>query len=133
MKNSNALGIWAEQQAATHLIMAGFQILASNYCCRYGELDLIAVKQDTVIFVEVKARASDRFGCAAESVIDAKQRKLIRTAMYFLQQHEFYQQFSCRFDVICIQVHQQIAKMLQQDFSQLTYDLDWIEGAFTLD
>ncbi|ENV46556.1 endonuclease [Acinetobacter brisouii CIP 110357] len=133
MKNSNAFGIWAEQLAQHYLQQQGFTLLAQCYCCRYGEIDLIMVNAEQLIFVEVKARASTTFGKASESISFNKQRKVIRTAEIFLLQHPAYQNFACRFDVICIQVQQQIAKMLQQDFSQLTYDLDWIEAAFTLD
>ncbi|MHA3048243.1 MULTISPECIES: YraN family protein [unclassified Acinetobacter] len=133
MKNSNAFGIWAEQLAQHYLQQQGFTLLVQGYCCRYGEIDLIMVNAEQLIFVEVKARASTVFGAANESIALTKQRKIIRTAEHFLQCHLDYQNFACRFDVICIQVQQQIAKMLQQDFSQLTYDLDWIEAAFTLD
>ena len=133
MKNSNAFGIWAEQLAQRYLQQQGFTLLVQGYCCRYGEIDLIMVNAEQLIFVEVKARASTTFGEASESISFYKQRKVIRTAEYFLLEHAEYQDFSCRFDVICIQAQQQIAKMLQQDFSQLTYDLDWIEAAFTLD
>ncbi|MHA3091124.1 YraN family protein [Acinetobacter brisouii] len=133
MKNSNAFGIWAEQLAQRYLQQQGFTLLAQGYFCRYGEIDLIMVNAEQLIFVEVKARASTTFGEASESISFNKQRKVIRTAENFLLQHPAYQNFACRFDVICIQAQQQIAKMLQQDFSQLTYDLDWIEAAFTLD
>ncbi|MHA3079100.1 YraN family protein [Acinetobacter sp. ANC 5502] len=133
MKNSNAFGIWAEQLAQRYLQQQGFILLVQGYYCRYGEIDLIMVNAEQLIFVEVKARASTTFGEASESISFNKQRKVIRTAEHFLLEHTEYQNFSCRFDVICIQAQQQIAKMLQQDFSQLTYDLDWIEAAFTLD
>lgn len=134
MKNSNAFGLWAEQLACHYLEQQGFVLLAQDYCCRYGEIDLIMSNAtEQLIFVEVKARASSIFGEASESISLNKQRKIIRTAEYFLLEHAEYQNFSCRFDVICIQTQQQIAKMLQPDFSRLTYDLDWIEGAFTLD
>ncbi|MHA3059376.1 YraN family protein [Acinetobacter sp. ANC 4636] len=133
MKNSNAFGIWAEQLAQRYLQQQGFTLLVQGYYCRYGEIDLIMVNAEQLIFVEVKARASTTFGEASESISFNKQRKVIRTAEHFLLEHAEYQDFSCRFDVICIQAQQQIAKMLQQDFSQLTYDLDWIEAAFTLD
>ncbi|WP_111892934.1 YraN family protein [Acinetobacter sp. MB5] len=133
MKNSNAFGIWAEQLAQLHLEQQGFRLLVQGYCCRFGEIDLIMVNAEQLLFIEVKARSSRTFGDAVESISLSKQRKIMRTAEHFLQQHVSYQDFACRFDVICIQTQQQIAKMLQQDFSQLTYDLDWIEGAFTLD
>ena len=51
------LGTWAEQQAAQLMQQQGFQLLTANYHSRYGELDLILVREQELIFVEVKARA----------------------------------------------------------------------------
>ena len=68
MKNSNAFGIWAEQLAQRYLQQQGFTLLTQGYCCRYGEIDLIMVNAEQLIFVEVKARASTTFGEASESI-----------------------------------------------------------------
>src|SRR5690606_40089297 len=67
------LGAWAEQQAAQLMQNHGFQFLASNYHSRYGELDLILVRDQELVFVEVKARAQTQYAQAIESVSRAKQ------------------------------------------------------------
>jgi putative endonuclease len=63
----------------------------------------------------------------------AQQRKIIKTAQFFLQKHPNYDDFDCRFDVICFDFPQKFAKTVQPDFSKLQYDQQWIQHAFTLD
>lgn len=133
MTTSQKIGQWAEQHAIQYLQAQGFQLLWQNFHSRFGEIDLILRRADELIFVEVKARSNRQFGEAVEMITPQKQRKIIKTAMYFLTCYPQYQAYSCRFDAVCIQFTQQIAKKIQQDFSQLTYDLHWIESAFTLD
>lgn len=127
------LGVWAEQQAERCLTQSGIKILARNYHARWGEIDLIGCVDATLIFVEVKARSSKQRGSAIEMITAAKQRKIVKTALAFVQEHEIYDQFYYRFDVICFDITAQIAKNLQQDFSNMAYDLQWIENAFTMD
>lgn len=128
-----ALGIWGEQQACEWLQRHGFQIVTRNYHSRYGEIDLIAQKQQELIFVEVKARASTQYASAVESISLSKQRKMMKTALCFVQNAPHFQDFYCRFDVICFDFKQTFAKRPQHDFSNYPYDLQWIENAFTFD
>ena len=127
------LGAWAEQRAAQVMQQQGFQLLASNYHSRYGELDLILVRDQELVFVEVKARALTRYAQAIESVSRAKQGKMLKTAMCFIEKNPQFAHYYYRFDVICFDFKQQFAKTIQHDFSQYPYDLEWIENAFTFD
>ncbi|MEB3767927.1 YraN family protein [Acinetobacter sp. MD2] len=131
--SSSQLGQWAEQQALDYLQQRGFELFQRNFHSRFGEIDLILQRGEELIFVEVKARSNTQFGHALEMITSAKQQRMIKTALYFLACYPQYQAFSCRFDAVCIQFKQPVAKMLQQDFSQLPYDLVWVESAFTLD
>ncbi|WP_075256350.1 YraN family protein [Herbaspirillum camelliae] len=90
----------AEQQALTHLRQQGLQLLERNYRCQGGEIDLIMREGDTVVFVEVRARASTSYGGAAASVTPAKQRRLILAAQRWLQMQASTP--PCRFDVIAL-------------------------------
>lgn len=130
---SSQLGSWGEQQAVKLLKEAGFEITHQNYHSRFGEIDIIALKQQEMLFVEVKARAKTERGTAAEVVTLAKQRKIIKTALYFLQQNPQFHDLCFRFDLICFDFHQGFAKNVQYDFCKYTYDLQWMENAFTLD
>ncbi|NUF42897.1 YraN family protein [Acinetobacter pittii] len=127
------LGKWAEQTALNLLQKQNYVWVTSNYYSRRGEVDLIVKRGQELIFVEVKARTIGNYGHACEMVTRAKQKKIIKTAMRFLQRYPSYQDFYCRFDVICFDFPQKIAKTVQQDFSNFHYDLQWIENAFTLD
>lgn len=127
------LGKWAEQTALNLLQQQNYVWVTSNYHSRRGEVDVIVKRGQELVFVEVKARTIGNYGHACEMVTRAKQKKIIKTAMRFLQRYPSYQDFYCRFDVICFDFPQKIAKTVQQDFSNFHYDLQWIENAFTLD
>ena len=80
------IGALGEQLAVDYLTSLGLRVLARNWRCRYGELDVIAADADmrTVVFVEVKTRTSDRFGGVAEAVTPQKVRRLRRLAGLWL-------------------------------------------------
>jgi putative endonuclease len=80
------IGALGEQLAVEHLTALGLRVLARNWRCRYGELDVVASDADgrTVVFVEVKTRTSDRFGGVAEAVSPDKVRRLRRLAGLWL-------------------------------------------------
>lgn len=86
-KRADLLGPWGEALAAEHLRRRGYRIVAANYRCRFGEIDLIARKGGYTAFVEVKLRASDRFAEAREFVGRAKQERLRSTALLWLSEH----------------------------------------------
>lgn len=133
MRLSQALGQWAEQRAQVYLEQQGFRILLRNFHSRFGEIDLIMTRSDELIFVEVKARQPTAWGHANEVITISKQRKIMHTALQFLQQYPQFEQYALRFDVICIDFLQRIAKIPQQPFLPTAYDLAWIENAFTFD
>ena len=127
------LGQWAEQQALKRLQAQGFTLIVANYHCRYGEIDLIVQKDQELIFVEVKARSVTQYAQSCETISLSKQKKIMKSALCFLNAEPQFQEFYCRFDVICFDFPQKIAKTVQPDFSKLQYDQQWIEHAFTLD
>lgn len=94
---ARALGQWGEEQAAQWLTQRGWRILAKNFRCRMGEIDLVAENGTYLAFVEVKLRKDDRFGSACEAVTPAKQRRLRVAAEYYLMRHPT--ELQPRFDV----------------------------------
>lgn len=80
-----AVGRAGEAYTADWLQKQGYQILARNWRCRYGEVDIIAQKGDTVAFVEVKTRRPGAMVPPLEAVDRAKQRRLIMTAQCWLR------------------------------------------------
>ena len=94
------LGLRGESLAAEHLESEGYAIVARNFRCRMGEIDLIARRRDELVFTEVKLRKNAFYGEAREFVTAAKQRKLRMTAEYYLAARPWAQELRARFDVI---------------------------------
>lgn len=95
-----AAGAVFEQRACAELQRAGLKLLDSNYTTRYGELDLVMLDHDVVVFVEVRHRLTSSHGNAATTVTASKQAKLIQTAELWLARHPQHANRPCRFDVV---------------------------------
>ncbi|HNW43554.1 MAG TPA: YraN family protein [Elusimicrobiales bacterium] len=81
----NDKGAKYEEQAALFLKAAGYEIVDRNWACPLGELDIVARRDDTVVFVEVRERSNAGYGSPADSVTPAKRAKIIKTAMAYLK------------------------------------------------
>jgi len=99
---NRARGAAGEALAARHLEGLGFRIVARNVHLRHAELDLIAIEGAALVFVEVRLRASARFGTAAESVDARKQRRIARAAAELLARGGLPRHARVRFDVVAI-------------------------------
>ncbi len=95
------LGRSGEDRAAKHLAKLGYRVLERNYRTRQGEIDLIALDGDTVVFVEVKTRTSDAYGAPELAVDQRKQGRMVKAALGYLRQKKLHQ-MACRFDVVAI-------------------------------
>jgi putative endonuclease len=95
-----AAGALFEQRACAELQRAGLRLLDRNYSTRYGELDLVMLDGDTIVFVEVRHRLTSSHGHAAATVTASKQGKLIQTAELWLCSHPEHARRPCRFDVV---------------------------------
>ena len=96
--DNRSKGSWGEERAARWLRLRGYRILEKNYRCRFGEIDLIARRGGYLVFVEVKLRRDARFAEAREFVSRPKQERILKTAQFWLQEHE--SELQPRFDVI---------------------------------
>lgn len=97
------LGARGEQRAAEWYAAAGYEIVARNWRCREGEIDIVARRDGELVFSEVKARTSDRFGSPAEAVTAARQRRLRALAARFLAESEPGRRGDrIRFDVVAV-------------------------------
>jgi len=98
-KNTGAEG---EKLASKYLAKRGHKIVATNYHYRrFGEIDIITLKDDTLHFVEVKTRKNNSHGYGYEAVNQRKLAKLLKTAQAFLLQHD-YTNHAYQFDIISI-------------------------------
>ena len=97
---AQCVGGMAEDEAARLLERHGLAIIARNYRTRLGEIDLIARDGEVLVFVEVRMRASDSHGDAAESITRSKRRRIESAARHFLAR--LGSEPPCRFDVVTV-------------------------------
>ena len=102
--NRQMLGRLGEDTAAEFLIRDGYRIIERNFSCKLGEIDIIAVKGDTLVFAEVKTRLSEMFGRPAESVDARKQEHIKRTAQLYLSMRKMHP-MRISFDVIEVEIN----------------------------
>jgi putative endonuclease len=96
-----ALGIAGENLACDALVRRGYAVLARRYRTRAGEIDIVARDGETLVFVEVKTRTSERFGPPAEAVTERKKRRVVSMARWYLSEHRLHGCL-CRFDVVTV-------------------------------
>lgn len=100
------LGAGSEERASRLLEEKGMKILARNFRCALGEIDLVAQDGPTLVFVEVKSRRSLDFGPASLAVNWRKQKKITQLAQLYLKQRKLFN-IPCRFDVVSIHYPEQ--------------------------
>ncbi len=112
-------GAAAEDSAVRFLERAGLRTIDRNVRCRFGEIDIVAREDDCLVFVEVRLRASQKFGGAVGSVDARKQQRLVGAARWFLGSNPRFANEPCRFDVIAV--------------SEIDGAVDWLRDAFRVD
>ncbi|WP_133130174.1 YraN family protein [Legionella yabuuchiae] len=116
---SQQIGFAAEEEAKQYLLSQGLKLIDQNYRSKLGEIDLIMQDNAYLVFIEVRARASNAFGGALASVNYQKQQKLIKTALFYLMQKKLNNKYPVRFDVISLEGK--------------PYQINWIKDAFRAD
>ena len=94
-----AAGRAGERAAVQYLTRAGYVILARNYRCLFGEIDLVALERRTIAFVEVKARRDGAVMSPLESVTRRQQQRIGRAAVHYLTRHRLLDR-AARFDIV---------------------------------
>jgi putative endonuclease len=111
-------GKQAESAALHYLKNQGLQLLAQNYRCYHGEIDLIMRDAAVLVFIEVRWRKNSVFGDAIASITPNKVRRICHTAQHYLQNHPHFLEIDSRFDVIGIAPPKKIR---------------WLQDAFTVE
>jgi len=120
-KHNIKLGQKAEAIAVSFLKKKGFNILCQNYRSSIGEIDIIAKERDIIVFIEVKARTNTYYGLPKEAVTYKKQQQIIRTALWYLNEKNFFNCPKTRFDVVSIL------------FNNNQIDIEHIKAAFQVE
>ena len=102
MMNNRFVGDCYEVIAEEYLQKRGYRILERNFRCKFGEVDIIAMHQDAIVFVEVKYRKTGEFGHPTEAVSRQKQIRISNVASFYMYSRKQYTNRSCRFDVVSI-------------------------------
>lgn len=92
----------AEDIAANYLARQGLKLIVRNFRCRFGEIDLIGLDRETLVFIEVRYRHNENRLAVIETIDQHKCRKLVITSEYYLIKYRNYQSYQCRYDVIAI-------------------------------
>lgn len=101
--NKRYIGNLYEDIAADYLKDNGFEILERNYKCKIGEIDIIALKDNIIRFIEIKYRKNSDYGYPIQAISKKKQIKIMKTAQWFIAERKISEDFGCSFDVISIQ------------------------------
>lgn len=120
------LGRWGENLAQIHLQAKGFHILAQNWRCQLGEMDIIAQENDTLVFVEVKTRRGRTMGTPEDAITPHKARKLYHIAQTYLTEQE-KGDIPWRIDLVAVELDKQ-GKLLRCEHRESILDL-----GFTID
>lgn len=116
--NPRAFGAKMENVACDYLQKQGLRFKQCNYSCKMGEIDLIMQDGEFIVFVEVRYRKSKDYGGPIATITKSKQHKIIRTALFYLVEHNQFEKVPCRFDVVAI------------DEANHQLQVEWIKSAF---
>ncbi|MCX8012521.1 MAG: YraN family protein [Desulfobacterota bacterium] len=97
------LGKRGEEIAVHFLKKNHYKIIEKNFRCKFGEIDIIAVEDQTLVFIEVKARSSLEYGIPQMSITAKKRQQLLKVALYYLQINKLFNR-DARFDVVAVEV-----------------------------
>ena len=100
--NTKITGNEGENRAADYLVSKGFEIIERNWRTNRGEIDIIAFKNDTIVFLEVKTLPNGTIDMIQRELNYQKQQRILKTSKRFLLKHREYKNRYIRFDVIVI-------------------------------
>lgn len=101
------IGRLGEELAQDFLRKKGFSIIDTNYRCPEGEIDIVALQDDCLVFIEVRAKTSPVFGSPEESITQTKKKRLIATAHYYRQSHD-HLPASWRIDFVAVELNYKV-------------------------
>lgn len=125
--NNKKLGAQIEELVCAYLRRQKLKLIARNYQCRLGEIDLIMQDKMVLVFIEVRYRQHCHFGSSLESINLNKQRKIIKTAEYYLLSKQLTEKMVCRFDIVGVTSTPKLPNISKLDSSQV----EWIKNAFS--
>lgn len=126
MLNNRQKGKAGEEYAKQAYLNQGYELVAQNFYCRFGEIDLIVKNETFFVFCEVKLRRGNYFGSSLQAVTQRKIGKIIKSAQQYLLENPTCLHLQPRFDVFGVQIAQKDDKLLVES-------TELIENAFGVD
>ena len=122
----NIYGKQGEIIATNYLKKKKYKIIETNYTNKIGEIDIIAKKEDEIVFIEVKSRSSTKFGLPNEAVNITKQNKIHNVALYYLQTKQFIDEKYSKEEIDCLEsIHENLLNLSKKHFNDAsTYHFD---------
>ncbi|MDD5659428.1 MAG: YraN family protein [Actinomycetota bacterium] len=139
-RNNKTIGSFGERLAADYLKDKDFKIIYRNYRCRFGEIDIIALKRIDLVFIEVKTRSCLDYGLPFEAVAINKLKKIKKASQYFLMNNEITEnkKYNFRFDIVSVIISEELrsAVLFEKhddviDISKLKKGIDYSIKHFT--
>lgn len=131
--NTRKKGEKIEKYACYYLKKQGLTLITKNYFTKFGEIDLIMIDNDCLVFIEVRYRQNDKYVSGFQSITTTKKQRIIKTAKQFINQNPKYWNFNYRFDVISTKSDLKYTitwwQKLRCWHHDLSLKLDWIQGA----
>ncbi|GAA3529584.1 YraN family protein [Aeromicrobium panaciterrae] len=112
-ERNKAMGAYGERVAAEHLTRLGMVVLARNWTCKFGEIDIVARDGSTLVICEVKTRSGHGYGGPFEAVTGHKARRLRRLATHWLEVHDVHPP-SLRIDVVSVVMQDRGAPVVER-------------------
>jgi putative endonuclease len=116
MSYKQSFGKWGEKTAADYLVSKGLLIVEQNWRCSFGEIDIVAKKDNTWTFVEVKTRKNDQYGFPEEAITHKKRTHLINSAVFYIDDHQIKEEW--RIDIVSVR------RMFNQEI-----EIEWFHDA----
>lgn len=99
------IGKKGEDEAVKYLESKGYRVIERNFLCRQGEIDIIALDKNYIVFVEIKARTSTEYGLPSEAVTEKKLKHMVKAIQYYLYKRNLENE-NIRIDAIEVYVKQ---------------------------
>ena len=100
--NRKLFGNYGEDVASRYLSRNGYKILQKNFRTKFGEIDIIAKEENTIVFIEVKTRENDKFVSPFAAINKNKQEHIIKASLCYLKNKRLFEKVKCRFDVVSV-------------------------------
>lgn len=115
LDKNKKIGAWGEKLAKDYYEKSGYELICRNWARRGGEIDLVFLKDNEIIFVEVKTRTTNIYGWAEDAVTVAKKQKISKLIDQYLMLNQEYYSYFPRFDILVVELISFVPKFIHYE------------------